>query len=229
MLGELLSNYFKPGNIGIIFGDYGTGKTTLALQAVSRLRLSGNPAILVFSGQQVARGRFAELLGFDPSGGLPKDAKVFGCGTFDAFLKLVSRMELVLDGWTEKGGDVGSPVLCVDSFTRLFLLEQGGDEKREKMSKQLNIALAWFKKMAVERALVVVLTAEERVRERGNIEEVGPAGGNLLKYWGDSFCHILRKSGAASRTLVFYENSRGGKQTVACVLGPRGFTCARGP
>lgn len=244
----MLDNLLTPGELVVIFGDYGTGKTTLALQALRRGFSAAEapprvPAFWISTQPMLPVRRLRAILELHEDEDLVNFLRVFKVRSFVHLKRFLLTLELVLDEEVRaRTGTAGSsagaapdapdevptgapyPPLVFDSFTRPYLLETGSTEKNYKIHRQLSLACAWLKQLALAKRTSVLLVCEERVkREEGQVQKIVPAAENVLMYWADRTCNVRRGEALQDRRLVFTEQATGRRREANAHLGGEGF------
>lgn len=217
-----IQKFCAPGSLSIIFGDYGTGRSTFALQLLEKSLEQYKSAFLIWTSEELLYERLSLIFAPENLPTLENRVKIFKIDTFESLLKFISVLDFYLDVWKEYTGEKTYAPIFIDSFSRPYLLDQGTSTKNYQRTFQLSLACAWLKKIGIEKNIPIILTCEERVRNEEPVQKVIPAGGNVIQYWGDFFCHILRKTEGENRTFIFHlANDK--KFKFQTRLTPRGF------
>lgn len=222
-----------------MFGDHGTGKTTLALQAAGEHVAKGGLAFFVCTGPLLSLERASDVVGWKFSRPDPRGRRNFHVemvSDFAEFLETVSRLELKLASLESNGGTPfvkPSPepgptgpawFVCVDSLTRHYVCEPSATKKSYEKNFRLGVACAWLNKISLEKGATVVLVCEERIKEEGDEDVAVPAGGRVVRYWGDSLVRLVRAADQRDDSRLLQVKWRDGTRWSRVVrLGARGF------
>ena len=197
---ELYPDPRSNGHIGLIWGEMGTGKTTLVQQAALNAVSESNKTVIFFNTHQYPIfHRVERFLTNYPVLELTH-IKIIPISSFRQLRKEASNLEY-LSYLAEKGGQAISLVI-VDSLTNLYTLAIGKKETAIKRNQELNEIFGILKYVAHQRNLSVLVTAEEKFLEVENIIERKPAGGRIMNYWVDFSIKIERERVENARSLL---------------------------
>lgn len=222
---ELYPNTLSHGKIGLIWGEGGVGKSTLALQAA--LNEASEPSNLVLylnTHQYPIFQRATRLLRNFPMA----DANRIKVMTESAFHQL-RKTAIELEYVTYIAGKAGSKVtlIIIDSITSLYTLAIGKKESAVKRNQELNEIFGVLKNLAKQRDISVLVTAEEKFRDIENIIERKPAGGRIMNYWVDFSLKIERGREENTRTLIIRKELSGGQDKWGALMNELGLVVTR--
>jgi len=167
--------------MSLIFGEPGTGKTTLAMQCAANYVKDGHTAIYIdsdggFSLDRLSQIAFADLESVAPS------IMVFSPRTFQEQSQIIESLGNFTSSRTG--------FVIFDSISSLYRL--GLTDRREtfRMNRRMNRHLAYLAEIARGRRIAILLTSQVRTvfedrnsRKKGMIE---PVAARLLSFWSDS-------------------------------------------
>jgi len=173
----------SPEGIISIWGDFGVGKTTFALQTAINTSLQGKKAIFIYSKPNFPSDRIGDLLKENSIEIL--DNLVFIKSTnFTDLHKIIFNLEfLVLEVKKEK--NTSFDLIVIDSITDLYRLELN-KEKKEKnviLNYQLNQILAnltyIFETYGIEILIINELTRKSYNDQTLEVQ----SGGKVIDFW----------------------------------------------
>jgi DNA repair protein RadB len=179
-LDSLLNGGFSAGELSLIYGEPGSGKTTLALSAASQL-LRIDPAsktIYIDSDGKFTPARLIQLTGSEESLRRFIYARP---STFEDQSETLDRLFQQL-----QPGDL----TILDSITSLYRVETGDTLKTFIENKELNRQLGLLKEVALTTQAVIILTGQVRSILDSPIPAVEPVAQRLLRYWSDKVIRL---------------------------------------
>jgi DNA repair protein RadB len=215
-LDALLGGGFAMGDVVVVYGEAGTGKTTLAIQTAIEAARRGSKALYIDTDHSFTHQRFSQLAGED-SGTLSEQILLFYPETFSAQTSLVESIENYLTTLTR--------LLVVDTITSLYRVSLGSAERTFSLNRELNRQLAYLSEVALRQKLVVLLTSQVHTRIDFPFGRIEPVARRTLAHWPRTIIRI-RNTPAQSRKEITIERRRG-RQTssLRCLakLTGRGF------
>lgn len=209
-LDHLLGGGFEPGSLSQLFGEGGSGKTSLCLQLAVAAARGGKRAVYIDT-EGLSAERFRQIAGpeakaiservliFEPDSFLAQSAVLED-------VERVSRENVALVAW--------------DSATFYYRLELGGDEVALK--RDLGRQLATLLRIARERNIVAVFT--NQIYSDIESDALRPLGGSLV----DHICKTilqLERTGQPGRRRAVLRKHRSLPEGSSCevVLTDRGL------
>jgi len=179
-LDQQLNGGLTPGELTLVYGEPGSGKTTLALSAAAQLlrRDPAAKAIYIDSDSKFTPNRLTQILG---SGTHLQRLVYTRPTTFDEQAEAIDRLPEQLTP-----GDLA----CVDSVTRLYRVETGDTQKTFAENKELNRQLGYLKETAIACGAAVIMTGQVRSVIDSPIPAVEPVAPRLLRYWSDKVIKV---------------------------------------
>jgi DNA repair and recombination protein RadB len=179
-LDQILGGGFPFGCISLIFGESGTGKTTLAMQcAVNHVR-DNRSVIYVDSDGMFSLDRLSQIVYGDLSSVTPS-IMVFSPRSFQEQYEIIETLESFISSRTK--------LVIFDTFSSLYRLELTDREQTFGLNRQMNRQLAYLTEIARRKEIAMLLTSqvrsileEEGSRKKGLIE---PVAARLLGFWSD--------------------------------------------
>jgi DNA repair protein RadB len=214
-LDNLLGGGFRAGEVIVVYGEAGTGKTTLALQTAVEASRLGLKVIYVDTEHSFTRQRFVQLAGEGPEIG--ERILLFFPETFSAQTRLVETIENYLTKHAR--------LVIIDTITSLYRIGIGSAERTYALNRELNRQLAYLSEVAARHELVVLLTSQVHARLDFPFGRIEPVARRTLAHWPRTIIR-LRNTSEHSRKEIVIER-QGGKQagSLRCParLTSRGF------
>lgn len=211
----LLEGGYRAGEIVEVFGESKTGKTQLAIQAVLSAASSRLGAVFVdtegtFRPERLAK--MSELRGEDPKAVL---SRVFSirAETTARQIESVSMMQ-------NDPRVAGSKMLVVDTVSKNFSVEFGGERKLKLRQSLLSVYVNKLARDAVLNDRAVLLT--NRVASGasfGRRREVA-VGGRSLRRFVTKVIHLTRRGTVVDATLMDRDDDGG---ALSCSITEKGF------
>ena len=170
-----LNGGLTPGELTLVYGEPGSGKTTLALSAAAQL-LRRDPAaktIYIDADSKFTPNRLKQMLGSDD------DLRRLIYTRPTTFEEQAEAIDNLPDQLSV--GDLA----CVDSATGLYRVETGDTQKTFAENKELNRQLGSLKETALARGAAIIITGQVRSIIDSPIPAVEPVAPRLLRYWSD--------------------------------------------
>jgi RecA/RadA recombinase len=213
------------GRIGLIWGDWGVGKTTLALQAsLNEASSAGNHVWYLTTHHYPVMQRVSSIVSAFPGANLGQIHFV----QVKNFRELREQVE-DLEYFAYLARNVGQllSLVIIDSVTNLYTLSLGKKDSSVKRNQELNQMLGFLKFAAKKLNLSVLLTAEEKFRDVENIIEHKPAGGRIMDFWVDFSLKVSRGRIFGSRVLEVKKNTGGNRTTLEAKISTSGIKPAK--
>ncbi len=213
----------SPEGIISVWGDFGVGKTTFALQTAINMSIQGNKVIYIYSKPSFPSVRIGNILKDNQKKVL--DNIVFIRTTdFTDLYNIIFNLEfLILDNLKEKANSFG--LIIIDSITDLYRLELTREKKEKNVSLnfQLNQILANLSYI-FETYGIEVLVVNELTRKSHNdqTEEV-QSGGNVMDFWVSYSIKIERTERLNLRNLTVRKHRENKEFELSSILTNNGF------
>ncbi|WFO75920.1 AAA family ATPase [Desulfurococcaceae archaeon MEX13E-LK6-19] len=172
---SILDEILEKHRMILVYGEAGTGKTTLLLTIARNLSINGWKILFISTEGSMYMARVAPR---------EKDySNVFFAEVYslDELLKLILTIPLMkrVDG------------IIIDSINAPFRLEA----YKEKSIEKLGIILGLLKYITLKNSTVVYSSAQVRAVESIDGEEVTASGMPILEFWFDLIIQLLRSDG----------------------------------
>ena len=213
----------SPEGIISVWGDFGVGKTTFALQTAINTSNQGNKVFYIYSKPNFPSERIGNIL----KDNLKKvlDNIVFIRTTdFTDLYNIIFNLEfLILNNLKEKANSFC--LIIIDSITDVYRLELTREKKVKNVSLnfQLNQILANLSYI-FETYGIEVLVVNELTRKSHNdqTEEV-QSGGNVMDFWVSYSIKIERTERLSVRNLTVRKHRENEKFELSSILTNNGF------
>ena len=200
-LDALLGGGFAVGEITVVYGEAGTGKTTLAIQTAIEAARRASKVLFIDADHSFTHQRFLQLAGED----IPMVSEqiiLFYPETFSAQMALVERIENYLTRATR--------LLIVDTITSLYRVGLGSSEQTFVLNRELNRQLAYLSQVALRRNIAVFLTSQVHAKLDFPFGRIEPVARRTLAHWPRALIR-LRNTSERSKKEIIVER-REGKQ-----------------
>jgi DNA repair protein RadB len=187
----LLGGGIPRGSILLVFGERGSGKTTLAFQAMLSAASSGFGSTFIYTEGRTPLDRLIEMAGRKWSQWSER-MWVLEVKSFAEQEDLVER----LDDQLPKG----TQVLIIDSVTSRYREELGTGKENIPVNKALNREMALIKDYCARNSLAVLLTSEVSAQPFG--KGIRPVASSILTFWSDAILRIEKLPGDARRAFL---------------------------
>lgn len=214
-LDALLAGGFTVGEITVVYGEAGTGKTTLTIQTAIEAARRDSKVLYIDTDHSFTHQRFSQLAGEDAEA-VSEQILLFFPDTFSAQTTLVENIENYLTP--------SARLLVADTITSLYRLGLGSAERTFSLNRELNRQLAYLSTVAVRHRLVVLLTSQVHARLDFPFGRIEPVARRTLAHWPRTIIR-LKNTSEQSRKDIIVERTRGRQTTLRCSakLTERGF------
>jgi DNA repair protein RadB len=174
-LDALLGGGASTGEVTLLYGEPGSGKTAVALSAASQL-LRLDPAsrvVFIDSDGKFSPDRLTQMTSSKES---LRRLRYVHPTTFERQAEALDALSVQLQP---------RDLAIVDSVTGLYRVETGDTLKTFTENKELNRQLGLVKEMAVTRNVALVVTGQVRSVLDSPVPAVEPVAPRLLRFWSD--------------------------------------------
>ena len=184
IFGQKFSSEYK-GNLIHIFGEAGTGKTTMALQIAIAVCLRGKKVIIIDTEGKIGGEKIQAIAGTDNLTQVNKSLKLYCPQKFDEQHDLIERLDFYL-----KNQEIG--LIVIDTITNLYrqemLFKKGNKSAFEKLAYQI----AFLRRLSRERNIPILIFNQATMlkpSEKDPLilkrERVNPVAKAIMSYWSD--------------------------------------------
>jgi DNA repair protein RadB len=215
-LDALLGGGFTAGDMIVVYGEAGTGKTTLAMQTAIEAARRGSKVIYVDADRSFTHQRFIQLAGED-SDAISERILLFFPETFAAQTSLIENIENYLAKMTR--------LVVVDAVTSLYRVSLGSAQETFTLNRELNRQLAYLNEVALRHRLVVLLTSQVHARMDFPFGRIEPVARRTLAHWPRTVIR-MKNTSERSRKDIVLERHRGraaGSFRCSALLTARGL------
>ncbi|MDI9643651.1 MAG: ATPase domain-containing protein [Candidatus Verstraetearchaeota archaeon] len=184
-LDALLDGGLRLGEILLVFGERGSGKTSLALQVSSVAASLGMGSVIIYSEGRFPIRRLSDIAGSDWTN-LSERIWVLEVKHFEHQDSIVEGLESELPG--------GVRLLVFDSITGQYRAGLGEHNENIIVNKMLNRQLAIIKDVSARLGLAVLITSE--VKDIPDGSGTAPVASTILTYWSERVLKLERVYGA---------------------------------
>ena len=199
------SSVAKEG-ISSIWGAFGVGKTTLALQIGWKNALNGKKVLHIYSKPNFPFNKINSLFESHLEG-LLENIQFIKATQFREMFKLVFNLEFIILNRLKLGKTILRTII-IDSLTDLYRLELRHDKKGEniELNYTLNQILGILSYINKQYDIYILLTNElSRNTIEGEIFDV-ESGGKVMEYWVKNSIKIERTDVTNNRTLILCDD-----------------------
>ncbi|TFG29911.1 MAG: hypothetical protein EU532_02295 [Promethearchaeota archaeon] len=205
-----------------IWGDFGIGKTTLALQsAINTAKF--NKVIFIYTKPDLPYEKIGKFLEDDNSDVL-NNILFISTPDFLDLNKIVLNLEFLILHYLREQ-NIALKLIVVDSITDLYRLELNREKKEKNvtLNYQLNQLLANLNYIN-EKYVIEVLIVNELSRRNyeDSIKEV-QSGGKVMDYWIDYSIKISRTKKLNTRNIVLTKHPEMKNHQFLCNITENGF------
>jgi DNA repair protein RadB len=214
-LDALLAGGFTVGEITVVYGEAGTGKTTLTIQTAIEVARRDSKVLYIDTDHSFTHQRFSQLAREDADA-VSERILLFFPDTFSAQTSLVESIENYLTP--------SARLLVADTITSLYRVGLSSAERTFSLNRELNRQLAYLSTVAVRHRLVVLLTSQVHARLDFPFGRIEPVARRTLAHWPRTIIR-LKNTSEQSRKDIIVERKRGRQTTLRCSakLTERGF------
>lgn len=198
-LDDLLGGGFATGEIVVVYGEAGTGKTTLTLQTAIEAARRGSKVIYIDTDHSFTHQRFVQLAG-EEADAASEHILLFFPDSFSAQTSLVESIENYL---TER-----TRLVIVDTITSLYRVILGSAPQTFALNRELNRQLAYLSEVAVRHNLTVLLTSQVHARLDFPFGRIEPVARRTLAHWPRTVIR-LKNTSEHSRKEIMVERRKG--------------------
>jgi len=190
-LDHLLGGGIPPGEILLIYGERGSGKTTFAFQALMSAARMGFRSLLIFTEGYTFLRRLRSMASSSWSE-LSDRILVLNVKDFQVQDSIIDELELAL-----------SPevvLVAFDSITSCYRAALKEKENNIILNKRLNRQLAIIKDLTIRKRIATVITSDVTIQPKD--KEIQPVAAAILTYWSDRIIRLDRLQSDLRRAVM---------------------------
>jgi len=176
-LDEILDGGFSLGELGLIYGEAETAKTTLALQCAVNCAGLGYKTLFIDCDGTFSTRRLSQIA----SGNFEKVAELIVLTRPKDFKEQIFVIDQLTNYMTKSFG-----LVAIDTITSLYRVEIAEKpEKRFQLNRELNRQMAWLAQIARTQKIAVLVTSQVRSVFDETFVNIEPVATRVLKFWAD--------------------------------------------
>ena len=178
-LDALIDNGISSKQLIHIYGESGTGKSTLAIQCAKNCVLDGWKVLVLDNERTCSSTRLKTMCRANYSK-IAQSILVYEPSSFENQSETIDSLENYITDKTK--------MIIIDTITtqyRRSITEKG--EKNVQLNKILNRQLALLKDLTIRKDLITIVTNQVRgsIKEKNSQNGIEPVAGSILSFWAD--------------------------------------------
>lgn len=189
---DFLSSLIQNPELTMLWGDVGTGKTTIALQSIQQiLEKNKQKCFYLHTKQSSIKQLITRLI---PQWEKFKSQVLFWqVDTFKEQLDIILQWQLQIEQLQSFFNHPKVGFIIIDEIASQYLLELGTDKKNEHINQEMTLILATLAKICREKEIPVLILNNFTKRKKEDETLVAmPYGGKIISYWTDNEIKIER-------------------------------------
>ncbi|MCD6443859.1 AAA family ATPase [Candidatus Bathyarchaeota archaeon] len=201
----MLGGGLPRGHLTLIYGEAGSGKTTLALQAAVKAMAKGFKTIYIDSDERLSSRRLLQIAGSLGEETLQR-MLILRPNSFSEQTYIVESLERYISR--------GVALIVLDSITRLYRAELSETRDSFGLNRELNRQMAYLSKTAKTFDLSILTISQVRAFDKRGLE---PVAGRVLRFWSSIVIRMELTGKPDVRQVTVEKNSLTGKKGVFMV------------
>jgi len=200
--------FFGNPSVVMVWGDIGTGKTSLALQLARISMLENKRVLYLYSKKDFCADLFSRLLNsidFNKQENLIIQTPE----NFNRQNEMISNLLLQTQQMKELMGPYRIGLIVVDEISSLYLIEMGSEKKNEVLNQRFTFQLATLSQICQIHQIPILLlnSFTSKKDESDELQDI-PYGGKIVDYWVQTEIKIERTSQYSRRLFHCEKNSQ---------------------
>ncbi|MBY9020009.1 MAG: hypothetical protein KGD67_03045 [Candidatus Lokiarchaeota archaeon] len=224
---SILHEFFKftdaKEGITSLWGDFGVGKTTLALQFAWKNAINSKSVLYIHSKPNFPFDKLSTIFETDLEE-LLENVQFIKSNNFLELFRLVFNLEFLILNRLKSGNGI-LRMIIIDSLTDLYRLELHSNKKEKNLilNYKLNQILANLAFLNKQYNIGILITNElSKNTVEGEIYDV-ESGGNVMEYWVKNSIKIERTDIANNRKIILYDGNGKTLSVLNSILTNQGF------
>ena len=184
---DFIYSQLKNSKLAMIWGDVGTGKTTVALRNVKRvLEDTEKKVFFLYTKQSSMDQLIARLL--PASEELRSRLLFWETQSLKEQLDIILQWQIQIDQLNRFFNRPKVGFIVVDEIASQYLLELGTSKKNEHINQDMTLILATLAKICKEKKIPILLLNNFTKRKKNENDDTLvaiPYGGKIISYWTD--------------------------------------------
>ena len=208
-LDSLLHHGISRSGITSIYGEAGTGKTTIALQITTQTTKQGLKVLYVDSDRSFTQQRFQQISGANSSE-FSELVLLFFPDDFEEQRILLESLESFL---TPKVG-----LVVVDSMSSLYRAAFAGTESIFRLNRMLTRQFAYLSELSITHKVACLVTSQVHARLTGPIAQIEPVARRALFHFPRSIIRLRNTQSSNVKEFVVERDDGIDVSNRSCVL-----------
>lgn len=223
---SILSEYFKKNSFfkGLIsvWGDFGVGKTTFALQTSLNSLKESKKVIYIYSKPMFPSEKISRIVG--DSFEILHDITFIRPDNFNDLRNIVFNLEFLILRTINK---IKNPykLIVIDSLTDLYRLELNKEKKEKNFNLNYNLNQILANLSFINNIYdieILIVNEKTQIKEENQIKEI-QSGGRVMGYWVSLDIKIERTAKLRERKFILTEHPSFERTEFTSELSEKGF------
>ncbi|MBS7644101.1 AAA family ATPase [Candidatus Bathyarchaeota archaeon] len=180
---RILGSGFPSGRLTLIYGQAGTGKTTLVMQCAVNCARLGFKTIFVDSDGTFSVARLSQIAYHDINVVSPLII-LFTPKVFEEQTQIIEQLESFVTHQVA--------LIAIDTITSLYRVRLGSQNDTFSLNRALNRQLAYLLQLARTHKIVIIVTSQVRSMFGNKIaeEQIEPVATRAVKFWAEIIVNL---------------------------------------
>ncbi len=187
ILGEKIDSKITKNKVVHIYGEAGSGKTTVAIQLAIGYSLKNKKVIYIDTEGKVSGEKIKNIASEENFDNVNKNIKIYFPKDFDKQHDLIQKLEFYLSNQ-----NIGA--IIIDTMTNLYRQAMLFKKDTKILYEKLAFEVAFLRKLSRDRNITIILVNQATMPKaikneddslRYNYERINPAAKAIMSYWAD--------------------------------------------